>query len=336
MEKIKVFGYPWHLAHQYELAKLPFIEWYWLKQYKRPYSTQPRGDFMVNWVDHYEPGKYDLAVLHLDQQCVTEGIWNHGKGRCYQDLNRVIQDIPKIVLNHATPYYPEAFTNDILNEDYARHGISSELIRKMKEAVGDNPMVVNSQEAAKQWGWGTPIIHGLDPAEWWDLPKEPRVVTMISPGGLDYYYDRAFMNAVKELLAEKGILHCQITVDYVPKSWDDYRKFLGSSLVYFNPTRESPMPRSRTEAMFSGCCVITTPWQDADTFIEHGVNGFLTPRNPEAAVELIEWCLNNYQEALKIGEKGRETALEKFHMERYQRDWANFISQVLGRKVWDE
>ena len=44
-EKIKIFGHPWHLAHQYELSKIPFIEWSWLVQYKRPYSKQARGDF---------------------------------------------------------------------------------------------------------------------------------------------------------------------------------------------------------------------------------------------------------------------------------------------------
>ncbi len=101
----------------------------------------------------------------------------------------------------------------------------------------------------------------MDPDEWFDLPKEPRVVTMISPGGLDKYYDRAFFMAIREELAERDIYHCHITVDWRAKDWEEYRVLLGRSLIYLNPTKESPMPRARTEAMFSGCCVLTTPWQ---------------------------------------------------------------------------
>jgi hypothetical protein len=48
-------------------------------------------------------------------------------------------------------------------------------------------MVVNSHTAAsdKEWGFGHPIVHGMDPGEWFDLPKEPRIFTALSPAGFD-------------------------------------------------------------------------------------------------------------------------------------------------------
>lgn len=58
----------------------------------------------VKFVPYYQPGRYDLAVLHLDQQCVDPNI---GKGTLYRHLNKVIQDIPKVVINHGTPFWPE-------------------------------------------------------------------------------------------------------------------------------------------------------------------------------------------------------------------------------------
>jgi len=336
-KKIKIFCTPWHLwlAHQYDLMKAlePFAELYFLIQYQRPYNEQPRGDFIKNWVTHYEPGVYDLAILHLDNQCTDQQLWNRGKGRVYRDLNNVIQDIPKIVLNHGTPYYPEKYDNDIKNDTFAKNGISSKLIDEVKKAIGDNHMVVNSHMAQKQWGWGNVIVHGMDSSEWWNLPKEPRVITMISSGGLDQYYDRVLLSTVKDRLAELGINHCHITVDYMPKSWNDYRNFIGRSLVYFNPTRESPMPRSRTEAMLSGCCVVTTKGQDAESFIVDGVNGFLTPRNPDAIVERIVWALNNYHLAVKIGQNARITAEHLFSRERYREDWRLLLSKVLNREI---
>ena len=80
VKKLRVFGHPWHIAHQYSLLQLPFMDFDWLIQFKRPYSAKPRTDFVKNWVTHYEAGKYDLAILHLDQQCIEDGIWEKGKG----------------------------------------------------------------------------------------------------------------------------------------------------------------------------------------------------------------------------------------------------------------
>jgi|TARA_R100000049_G_C1938348_1_gene82266 glycosyltransferase involved in cell wall biosynthesis len=323
--KFKAFNHPWHLAHQYELSKLPFVDWEYLIQFRRPYSKHSRGDFMKNWVTHYEPGRYDFALLHIDQQCIETAIMERGKGSLYMELNKVIQDIPKIVIMHGTTYYPEKFSRD-------------EIIEKVKNIVGENTMVTNSRQCAKDFGFGMPIVHGIEPDEWYDLPKEPRVVTMISPAGLDKYYDRQFLEAIREELLERGIQHCHLTVDWQAKDWDDYRNFLGRSLIYLLPCKDSPMPRSRTEAMLSGCCVLTTPWQDAGDFIEHEKNGFIIgdektgiPRNPHAVADLIEELFNDYKRAVRIGQAGKKTAIEKFSPARYQNDWYNLITSVVKK-----
>ena len=342
MKEIKIFNYPWHLSHQYELMKIPETQWSWLIQHRRQYGLMPRGDFAkkhnVEWVTHYEKGKYDVALLHLDQQCLEDSLWAIGKGSVYRQVNSVIKDTPKIVIMHGTPYYPEKFESDITEDNYAQKGfnkcqvgMSSQLIREVKRIAGSNLVVVNSKTAAKQWGLGTPIIHGLDKDEWWDLPKEPRVVTMISAGGLDKYYDRFFLEAVKEDLKERDIFHCHITVDALFKDWDGYREFLGRSLVYFNPTRESPMPRARTEAMFSGCCIVTTPHQDASDFIEDKKNGFLIRRNPEDVADLIVKLIFDYKNTIKVGQEGKKTAIELFDGDRYRQDWRNLLEKVIKK-----
>lgn len=327
--KFRVLDVPWHIASQYEFAKFPFVDWKWLRQYKRHYSTGVRDDYKTKYnieeVNAYDPNEVDLVIVRLDQQCFEPGIWDRGKGVVFRDLIEVVgKQTPIIVCMHGTPFYPEMFPPDDPNV-----GISSQLIEKCKLAVGDRPMVVNSHTAAKQWGFGIPIIHGMDPDEWRDEIKEPRVVTMISAGGLPEYYDRAFLQSVREALLDVGIVHCHITVDWRSESWDDYRNFIGSSLVYFNPTRESPMPRSRTEAMLSGCCVITTPHQDAADFIEDGVNGYLCRRDPQHVVELVQKCFANYKETIAIGQRGKETAKKLFSVERYQKEWYDLMCKTV-------
>jgi len=300
------------------MLKFPFVEWSWLGQYRRGVDVAMRGecDSRVTWVPYYEPGKYDAAILHLDQDCVIPYELRARKGVVYRQMNEVIRDIPKIVIMHGAPYSPEALDRD-------------DIIERVKAQVGDNYMVVNSHRAAEEWGWGKVIIHGMSANEWFDLPKEPRVVTVLSPRGMPAYYDRPFLADVRTALAGRDIMHCHIGVEWKARSWEEYRRFLGSSLLYFNPTFESPMPRARTEAMLSGCCVLTTPHHDADTFIEHGVNGHLVSRNPAEVASLVEYLLSHPGEAIAIGRKGRETALQLFDWQRYANEWEAYLQFVL-------
>ena len=167
---IKIFSYGWHCAHQYELCKFPNTHFFYIKnRIKKEWTTENRPyPKNLDVVDHYEKGKYDLAILHIDQQC----LFGHPKGIPYKECNKMIDDIPKIVINHGTPHY----------QDYPQDMIA----RRMKEAIGDNIMVVNSYEATKEWGFGKVIHHGLDPKEWHDLPeKENRIMIQ---DALDWNY----------------------------------------------------------------------------------------------------------------------------------------------------
>ena len=308
----------------------------------------PRGpieSYGTEYVPHYESGKYDVALLHLDQQCMDEDLWDRGKGSLFKDVDSVITDIPKICIMHGTPYYPEKYPSDITPDNYKilgctekQIGMSKILIDKFKYTTKNIDYVIfNSKEARSQWGFdddenSMALWHGLDKDEWFDLPKEPRVVTMISPGGFPKYYDRIFLRAVKEELQERDIEHCHITVDARFSNWDEYRTFLGRSLLYFNPTRESPMPRARTEAMFSGCCVITTLNQDAEEFIKDGVNGYRAVRNPKYIADLVEGLLFNYDKAIEIGQAGKKTAIELFDAERFRNTWREILEKVTNKK----
>lgn len=105
------------------------------------------------------------------------------------------------------------------------------------------------------------------------------------------------------------------------------------------PTWQSPRPRARTEAMLSGACVVTTPYQDADTYIEHGVNGFLTsphtikdPRvmdNPEATAKLIKRLVMDEPELAKqIGQAGKKTAQDLFSQENFFKQWQELLTKI--------
>jgi hypothetical protein len=354
-ERLKIFGVLNHVGNQYELLKLAKnypVKFYWLENNVRKWNRfTPRPEPTTwlspdefEWVTHYEPGKYDLAMLHVDQQHVNPRI---GKGFLYKQMNEVIQDIPKMVINHGTPMYPEMYEEDIVinGGDFVTEQ-GTEHIKGMKELIGDNFMVVNSYEAVDRWGWGYPLIHGLDPNEWLDLPKEPRVTIQLSPGGLDKYYNRQLLTAIKGRVKEKCGLDVQhITVNYQAHDWLDYKQFIGKSLIYINPMFDSPMPRSRTEAMMSGCCVLTSRHHGASDFIKHGEQGFIVPDNPISYADTIYQLINyHYKDAVAIGQAGKKRAIELFNPERYQKDLYYLITEVAagrkpewnGNKIWDK
>lgn len=350
MKKLKIFGVTNHVGNQYEMLKLAEkypVEFTYLENNVRRwsrFSARPIPEHL-QWATHYEPGKYDLAILHVDQQHTDPNI---GKGQLYRAMNKVITDIPKVVINHGTPMWDEFFTEDlVINGGEIQTNRGSKTLIGMKELVGDNFMVVNSYEAIDRWGWGYPLIHGIDKNEWFDLPKEPRVIISLSPGGLDKYYNRQLLTAIKSTVKERtGLTVWHVPLKdggYEPKDWTDYREVLGSSLLYINPMKDSPMPRSRTEAMLSGCCVLTSEHHGAKDFIDHGVNGFIVPDNPMSYAKAIDTLINEcYQDAVEIGQRGKASAQKLFDLDRYLDDLWFIVNEIAngrrpewdGKKIW--
>lgn len=352
-ERLRIFGVLNHLGNQYDMLKLAKkypVKFHWLENNVRrwsKYSHRPEPTtWLTNdefeWVTSYESGKYDIAILHVDQQHTDPDI---GKGWLYTDLNEIIQDIPKIVINHGTPMWDDFYTEDLVingGEVHTPRGLKK--LTGMKEKIGDNFMIVNSYDAVDRWGWGYPLIHGLSKDEWWDLPKEPIVSIQLSPGGLDKYYNRQLLTAIKGAVHERsGLDVMHITVNYEAKDWDDYRDMMGRSLIGIYPFKDSPMPRSRTEAMLSGQCILTSKYHGAEEFIEHGVDGFIVPDNPLSYANAIHYLINeNYREAVEIGRKGKLKAQQLFDIERYLDDLWFIVSEVSkgnrpewnGEKIW--
>lgn len=353
MTRLQIFGALNHLGHQYDqlkLAKKYPVKFSWLENNVRKwsaYSPRPEPTTWLapdefEWVQTYEKGKYDVAILNTDQQHVNPNI---GKGFLYKQLNETIQDIPKIVINHGTPMYAEMYEEDmVINGGTMQTNDGPVQVKGMKELIGDNFMIVNSYDAVERWGWGYPLIHGLTPGEWWDLPKEPRITISLSPGGLDKYYNRQLLTHIKGRVKEKTGFEVQhITVNFKATNWSEYRDFMARSLIYINPTFDSPMPRARTEAMLSGACVLTSRYHGAEEFIEHGKEGFIMPDNPMSYADTIHQLINHhYQDAVEIGQRGKQKALKLFNNDRYLNDLYHVISEVAngkrpkwdGKKIW--
>lgn len=319
-----------HVGHQYELAQLPFIKHYDLiinpyRSWGTSHRPVPKN---CRWVTSFKKNYYDFAILHVDQQSIydpEQGDRIH-KGKLYLELREAIgNDCPIVTINHMTPFHDKYESPYVVD-----------FIKKMTKGTY---MICNSREAAKQWGWGQPIIHGFKVGDWYDLPKEPRAVTVLSPAGMEKAYRRIFLTTVRRMLGEMGVPFIWVGVDMKFGSFEEYKEYLGRSLVFFMPTWQSPRPRARTEAMLSGCCIVSTPYQDASTFIEDGVNGYLTSRvtikdprvmdNPEATAKIIKkLVIDEPDVALTMGQKAKETAKKLFNEKEFVRQWMQVLKDI--------
>lgn len=355
-KSLKIFDHIWHIPHQYTLAtSFREHQFYMYSSTRRQwvYESRPKPD-NVTFVPFYERGKYDLAIAHVDGQAVDP---NDAKGETPREILEMADDTTRVVINHGTPYIPERLherLQHIEDEDKRIEAARQITIGNMNETIPqDVPMVVNSKQAKKEWTRGWPIVHGMygNPEEEYysEMPKEPRVMFMASLAGWDYYYNRRLMADIKAGLNEEGIGHIHIRADFKPRSFDEYREYIGKTLISVHTYRQSPMPRSRTEHMLSGGCVVTTPHHDVgDMFtgleFTRDADGKLEPKNendaeivfiderterPSDMVEKIVWLYDNPDVAERIGQNGRDAARHIFSMNNYRMQWEELLEHIL-------
>jgi glycosyltransferase involved in cell wall biosynthesis len=332
----RVFDYTWHIAHQYDLihALRDDCSFDHCMNAKRHWDTSIRPrPANLRYVTHYKPGAYDVAILHIDQEIVVPG---HLKRRIFDEFSELVTDIPRIVINHGTPVCPELYRM-MGAGNWSEQQMEEHCRRFVKTLVGNDTMVVNSYDAAsaREWGFGVPIVHGMNPNDWRDLPKEPRAFTAIGAHGFETSYNRACMVAAAEILDKEygyPLAFAKVNID-TGSSPENYRNYLGSSLLYIDTSYRTPMNRSRTEAFLSGCCVIQVEGaHDLKRWAEPGENIVLVPDDPGAiAATIARFIRSNYQEALRIGQNGKMMARREFSVEHYRADWLDLLKQVTGR-----
>lgn len=307
----KIFDYCWDVPYQFDMinslrSHCQFD--YCLNSRTHWDPTQRPVPPHLTFVSHYEHGQYDFAILHIDQQI---GSSDDRQLKIYKQLDDYIDDIPKIVVNHGSPVLPEA----------------KAFVRSI---VGNNTMVVNSYPAScdNEWGFGIPMIHGMDSNDWWDLPKEPRAFTAlpvqeIKEAGETLYYQHGFLTRCANY--------------NVPSfdSFDDYRNYLGRSLIYLTAPARGPMHRARTEALLSGCCVVQVQGDHTiDHWAKDGENLVLVPDDPPAIAAVIADLLENrYEEALQIGQNGKKIAIQLFNRDRYRNDWLHLFKTLKSGRL---
>jgi hypothetical protein len=307
--RFKLFDMPWNKDEQYEMLAFPFAEWSWLIQYRVNHEyPRPEIEKMVRWVTHYEDGRYDAAILHLDLDFLDPLKKALSRRRVYEEMDSLIKTIPKIVIVHGARVATEA------------QG------REVRELIGENYAVVSDDAVAEQLGAGHVIAPGVISDDWYDLPKEPRVVTSrfrATPHGV------ALIESLRGALGARNIELCALGDDFAPKTWDEYRDFLGRSLIYFAPPACSD--RGALEAMLSGCCVLT-PVLPGHPEARVGVSALacLVPGDTEGIADVVEELIADPERAIGPGRSAKAAVARRYDWTRYSQEWLKYLDAVVG------
>jgi glycosyltransferase involved in cell wall biosynthesis len=112
----------------------------------------------------------------------------------------------------------------------------------------------------------------------------------------------------------------------------DLPAFAARYRFLFNPIRYTSMGLAVIEAMTVGLPVVALATTEMSTVIRDGHNGFIDT-DPERLVDLMKLLIKDRALAAHLGQNARRTAMERFNIERFVRDWNDVFFEVTGMKA---
>ncbi len=348
---LRVLTHRWHISHQYELYRLGHQfdlvtgagtrmcdAWDWEVR-KMPANTR-----MVPY-EKIDPRNYDLMILHFDENILHPERCNNKVpadwGKTFLSLLGFRNQIPAIAVCHGTPQFFGQYDINYSGSDL--EAVDEISRNEIVNLLGDITVVCNSHQAQDEWGFANSrvIWHGFSPHDFPAGRHDRLLGGMLERAMLNrpHYNGYFIYKAVKEKLGDQ-VDFSHLAVPPPPENiskgnvwatikFQNYVRELGRFAIYFNPTKRSPMPRLRGEAMLTGAVSISLQNHDVDRFISNGVNGYYSAE-PEQLADYILYLAKNPHIREKTGIASRLLAMDIFNHDRYLAEWTSLIKQIMG------
>jgi glycosyltransferase involved in cell wall biosynthesis len=315
MERLKILTWHIHGSYLYYLSQIPHDIYLPVKK------TRPMGyggrTLSYPWPDNIKEIPAE-EVRHQDFDCILYQHHQNWLVDQYEILSNEQLKLPRIFLEHNPPFTPPNET---------RH------------PVQDRDVLIVHVTAFNQLTWDngaspTRVIeHGVvvpeDVKYIGDLDRGITVVNNISTRGRKTGYDvfqKARDTAALDLIGmgwkEAGGL-CEVR-------HADLARFCSRYRYSFSPIRYSSLALSTCETMMVGLPVVGLATTEMVTVIENGFSGYLHTKMDQLT-EVMKELTNNPALARHLGEGARKTALERFSIERFIRDWNDALFEVTNR-----
>jgi glycosyltransferase involved in cell wall biosynthesis len=288
-----------------------------IKSWNPTYRPLPNNHYLLNKAlgDNQIPDYIDLDV-----------VLSQNKFGQFPVAKRIstLYNIPLISIEHCLP--PPNWSEDQLIA-----------VKKMK---GDINLFI-SDFSRKAWGWNETeadvIIHGIDTHTFSPLKHLKRDSVLLSIANLWTERDWC-LNFTGWQRITKG-LPVRVVGDTPglsrpAKDLNELVHFYRTSQIYLNTTTYSPIPTVVLEAMSCECVPVALNNSMLPEVIEHGDNGYLANSEAEAR-KYCEYLLENPNVCRTMGERARQTIVEKFNLENFVQNWNRILYESIGETFED-
>lgn len=313
-ESYNILTFATHEAYQTNLKNLPH-KFYMatsdgVKRWDNSYRTIPEN--------HLEISEY---TIRNNPHIKFDMVLSQSKFGQFQSMKNIADQFncPHIHIEHVWPM-PDMHTNQF------------ESFRSMK---ADYNLFI-TQESMNAWGFTSDsktrvLTHGID-TNLFNNNSANRTKTILTVVN-DYINRGSFLGfgMYQRLTKDLPVTRLGKTAGFSEAARSIYQLILNykTAGVFLNTSLYSPIPMSLLEAASCGCPIVTTMNCGIGNLIEDGINGFAS--NDEAYLrEKLIWCLDNPEEAKAIGDKARQTVINKFGIKQHISQWENLLKEAYG------
>ncbi|HZM29420.1 MAG TPA: glycosyltransferase family 4 protein, partial [Acidimicrobiales bacterium] len=299
-------NYLWYLSHVPHELVLPVRP-------GRPHGYAGRAGAFP-WPDSVSEVPAD-EVPHADVDVVlyqSHGHWSVDRLELLSDRQRAL---PRVVIEHDPPRQSPTDTRHPV-DDPGAVVVHVTAFNRLMWDNGATPTVV--------------IEHGVvvpDRARYrGDLPRGLAVVNDLAARGRRLGAD-IFVDARRRVpldLVGMGSSEVGGLGEVQPP---DLPEFMAAYRFYFHPVRYTSLGLSLCEAMTVGLPVVGLATTELPTIVEDGVNG-IAHTDPDRLVDGMRALIEDPALAERLGKAGRETARERFGIERFVRDWDRLLRSL--------
>ena len=111
----------------------------------------------------------------------------------------------------------------------------------------------------------------------------------------------------------------------------DLPAFISQYRFFFNPIRYTSLGLAVCEAMMQGMPIVGLATTEMAVTIKNGYSGFINTNIAELILNM-KLLLNEPGLAKEMGDRAKETAQEKFNIQRFSRDWEKPFHEVAAKK----
>lgn len=314
--RLRVFTWPVHGSYFYYLSHCD-CDFYLPYDPGRPGAYGGRGDGSGYTVG---PNVHDVpvaAIPDLDFDVILFQTREHYERDQYSLLTEAQRRLPKVVVEHDPPCEHPTDTRHWLADPSALLVHVTDFNRLMWDS-GSAPTTV--------------IDHGIvDPGYLYQGTLEKGIVVinnLHSRGrrlGADIY-DYVRKRVPVELV---GINATEMDGGLGEVKLKELPQFVAQYRFFFNPIRYTSLGLSILEAMMLGSPILGLTTTELVTVIEPGINGWLSLKADELVAQMRR-LLDDRELACTWGRNARLTALDRFNIDRFARDWERVFADAVA------